>query len=243
MIDLNGNGMSDVGEWMYGATGVDPNADSDGDGVINKLEAIAGTNPFDANSVPKISSMIYSNAAFSTTLSNAWGKMYKLQSVQNLGDTNWVDETNLIARSGSTSMLTAPADAASKYLRVVVADVDSGTNGMNDWEKYQIGLDPFNPASNGQLDGNGQPMSDYAYATNKLASQNVIAISATDPITTQPDPGQNATDLGVFTISRGGFPLNSITVNLGLAGSGNGFATPGVDYVALTNAIIAAGTV
>jgi Protein of unknown function (DUF1800)/PA14 domain/CHRD domain len=237
MLDLNGNGISDVWELMYGASGIDPNADSDGDGVINGLEAIAGTNPFDSNSVPKISSFNYTNAGFSVTFLNAWGKFYQLQSVQILGDTNWVNETNMVARSGSVSTLTAPADTVAKYFRMVISDTNSDASGMNDWEKYQLGLDPFNPSSNGQLDGNGQPINDYSYVTNKLASQDVVAISAADPVTTQPDPGQNATDLGVLTLSRGGFPLDSITVNLGLNGTGIGFATAGLDYVALPNSV------
>ena len=237
MIDLNGNGMSDVWEWVYGATGLDPNADTDGDGVINSAEALAGTNPFDSNSVPKISFMAYSTTNFSVTLSNAWGKFYQLQSVQFLGSTNWVNETNLIARSGTMSSLFAPADAATKYFRISVAEVDSDGDGVNDWEEYKLGLDPFNPKSNGQLDGNGQPLGDSAYVTNKIASQNIISIWATDPTTVEPDPGQNATDLGIFTVVRGGFPLNSITVNLGLGGSGAGFATPALDYVALPGSV------
>ncbi len=238
MIDLNGDGMSDIWEWIYGANGVDPNADPDGDGVINRLEAIAGTNPFDSNSVPKISSVIYNtNATFSVTFSNVLGKFYQLQSVQSANDTEWVNVTNIVARSGPVSTLTVTSDVPEKFFRLVISDVDSGPSGMSDWEKYQLGLDPFNPFSNGQLDGNGQPLSDYAYVTNKLAAQDVVTIGATDPTTTQPDPGQNATDLGVFTISRGGFPLDSITVNLGLGGPGTGFAIPGVDYVALPGAI------
>src|SRR6266446_409243 len=54
MIDLNANGMSDVWEQIYGASGLDPNADTDGDGVINRLEAIAGTDPLDPSSAPII---------------------------------------------------------------------------------------------------------------------------------------------------------------------------------------------
>ncbi len=237
MVDVNENGMSDVWEWIYGATDLDPNADTDGDGVINSLEALAGTDPFDSNSVPKISSMGYSVTNFSVTMSNAWGKFYQLQSVQIPGSTNWVNETNVIARSGTMSTLTAPADVVTKYFRISVADVDSDGDGVSDWEEYKLGLDPFSGANNGLLDFNGQLMGDYAYVTNKLASQNVVSISATDPITFQPDPLQSATDLGVFTVTRGGFPLNSITVGLALDGSGPGFATPGIDYFALPGSI------
>ena len=46
MIDLNGNGMSDVWEAVYNANGINPNADPDGDGFSNLQEAVAGTNPF-----------------------------------------------------------------------------------------------------------------------------------------------------------------------------------------------------
>src|SRR5678815_3849008 len=45
-IDLNINSMSDIWEQIYGAAGLDPNADTDTDGVINQLEALAGTDPF-----------------------------------------------------------------------------------------------------------------------------------------------------------------------------------------------------
>lgn len=238
MVDLNSNGISDVWEWVYDANGLDPNADADGDGVSNGQEALAGTNPFDSNSVPKISFVGYSVTNFSVTISNAWGKFYQLQSVQILGGTNWINETNLIARSGTTSTLTARADADTKYFRISVADVDSDGDGVSDWEEYKLGLDPFSGANNGLLDGNGQLLGDYAYVTNKLASQNVMSISAADPITYQPDPGQNATDLGIFTVTRGGFPLNAITVGLALNGSGAGFATPGVDYLGLPGSVV-----
>ena len=43
-----GDGISQIWNVRYGAEGIDPNADSDGDGLINRLEAVAGTDPFDA---------------------------------------------------------------------------------------------------------------------------------------------------------------------------------------------------
>jgi Protein of unknown function (DUF1800)/PA14 domain/CHRD domain len=233
MVDLNGNGISDVWEWAYNAVGISPNADADGDGFSNLQEALAGTNPFDSNSYPKISVVIYTNASFSVTIPSALGKQYQLQSVQFLGSTNWVNETNLVARSGSTVTLAAPANLTTKYFRIAVSDTNTDGSSLNDWEKYQLGLDPFNPYSNGQQDANGQAISDYAYVTNKLASQNVITIAATDVTAAQPDVGQNAAATGQFTVTRGGFPLGAVTVNLGLGGPGINFAVPGVDYVAL----------
>jgi len=57
MVDANGNGLSDVWEQVYGAGGLAPGGDADGDGFSNQQEAVAGTNPFDANSYPGISSI------------------------------------------------------------------------------------------------------------------------------------------------------------------------------------------
>jgi uncharacterized protein (DUF1800 family) len=231
MVDLNGNGMSDIWEWVYNAKGVNPNADSDGDGFSNLQEAMAGTNPFDSNSYPHIPIMFCSPTNFSVTMPCALGKQYQLQSVTGLGSTNWVVETNLVARSGTNVTLSAPTTSTMKFYRVAISDVDSDGSGlMNDWEKYQLGLDPSNAWSNGQQDFNGNAMSDYAYATNLLASQNVITIAATDPAATQPDPGQNVAATGQFTVTRDGFPLNAITVNLGIGGPGIGFAAAGLDY-------------
>jgi len=238
MVDLNGNGMSDIWEWIYNAYGINPNADSDGDGYSNLQEAIAGTNPFDSNSYPYIPTVFYSPTNFSVMMPCALGKQYTLQSITTLGSTNWVVETNLVARSGTNVTLTVPTTSETKFYRVAISDVDSDGSGlMNDWEKYQLGLDPFNPTSNGQQDANGNALSDYSYVTNLLGSQNVITIAATGPTATEPDPGQTASATGQFTVTRGGFPLDSITVNFGLGSPGVGFAVADVDYVALPTSV------
>jgi hypothetical protein len=238
-LDQNSNGMSDVWEQIYNAVAMDPTLDSDGDGVSNLQESMAGTNPFDANSAPKIPTPVYSSSNFSVTLPNALGKQYQLQSVQPQisGWTNWTVESTIIARTGTVVTLTAPIAVTAKFFRVGIADVDTDGDGLNDWEEYQLGLDPTKAFSNNQLDGLGQPMGDYAYAAARMASQNVVTIVATDPTCVQPDPGQLAGDLGQFTITRGGFPLNAITVNLSTAGPATGLATPGVDHLPLPTSV------
>src|SRR5882724_10698981 len=67
-LDLNGNGMSDVWEQIYNAVAMDPNLDTDGDGVSNLRESIAGTDPHSTNSVPKIPSPGITTSNFSVTL-------------------------------------------------------------------------------------------------------------------------------------------------------------------------------
>jgi choice-of-anchor C domain-containing protein len=50
-FDLDANGLPDAWELAhFGATGQDPTADTDGDGVLNLDEYLEGTNPGDANS-------------------------------------------------------------------------------------------------------------------------------------------------------------------------------------------------
>src|SRR5262245_815173 len=103
-VDLNANGASDIWELIYSAGALDPNADSDGDGVINRLEAIAGTNPLDSNSVPRISPFVITGTNVSVSMSSALGKKYLLQSSEILcgpGATNWITEASSIARTGS----------------------------------------------------------------------------------------------------------------------------------------------
>lgn len=233
MIDQNGNGMSDIWELLYGAQGLDPNGDADGDGAPNRLESIAGTNPFDANSVPRITVAAPAGTSFSVSMPCALGKQYQLQSMDPsspAGWSNWTTEASVVARSGSVVTLSAPASLWAKFFRIAIADVDTDGDGVNDWEEYQLGLDPLNPASNGQLDSNGQPLNDRAYALGKLSSQNLITISATDPTANQPDLGQGPINLGQLTVTRGGFPLNALYVNLMPAGPGPGNATEGTDY-------------
>jgi Protein of unknown function (DUF1800)/PA14 domain/CHRD domain/Bacterial TSP3 repeat len=235
-VDLNGNGMSDIWELIYGAGSLDPNGDADGDGASNRQESLAGTNPFDSNSVPRITVSAVMGTNFSVSLSAALGKQYTLQSLE-VPDgapwSNWVTEASLVARTGTVVTLQVPASSAIKFFRVAISDVDSDGDGVNDWEEYQLKLDPFNPLSNGQIDGQGQPLNDYAYVVGKLASQNVVTLSATDPTANQPDPGQPVINSGLVTVTRGGFPLNAITVNLTVAGPGAGVAVENVDFEGL----------
>ena len=241
MVDLNHDGMSDIWEWIYSPTGsLSPSADPDGDGFSNLQEAIAGTNPSNSNSFPNITVMTMVGTNIVITAPGQLGKNYTLQSRILMGpgaSTNWTAVTNLVLRSGTNITFFVSTTNTSTYYRLVTADIDTDGDGVNDWEEYQLGLDPLNPLSNGQMDTNGNALTDYQYVTGKLAQQNVFTIQATDPVTTQPNPGQTPADLGAYTITRGGFPLNAVTVSLALAGPGTGYAIENVDHAALPRVV------
>src|SRR5215203_5332454 len=186
-IDLNVNGLSDVWEAMFQTGGLNPAGDADQDGVSNQLEALAGTDPFDSNSVPRLSFALLSPTNFSMSMPSALGKHYQWQSVSGLNPTNWIVEANVVARTGTVVTLKSRYDNVAKFFRLVISDVDTDGDGINDWEEYKLGLDPESDSSNGQLDVNGQPLNDYAFATEIMASQNVVTIVASDPAATQPD--------------------------------------------------------
>jgi len=222
--------MSDIWEAIYTAGALNPNLDTDGDGVSNGVENFAGTDPFDFYSLPLITSVANSVSNFNVAMPSALGKQYDLQSVTSIGATNWESETNWIARFGGAVNLPGAMGPASKFFRIAISDVDSDGDGLNDWEEYKLGLDPLSLTSNGLLDGNGQVMDDFTFVTNNLPAGNVFSISATDAAAFQPDSGQSAGNLGQLTVTRSGFPLNAVTVNLGPGGPGAGFAVEGVDY-------------
>ena len=150
-IDLNSNGMSDIWELIYGASALAPNGDADGDGVSNFLENIAGTNPFDLSSAPRISLISQSGTNFTVTMPSALGKQYVLQSMPALTNgmvANWTNEMTLVARTGTVVTLTAPVSFAPRFFRVAISDVDTDGDGVSDWEEYKLGLDPTKAASN-----------------------------------------------------------------------------------------------
>ncbi len=238
--------MSYVWEQIYNATGLAPNADNDSDGVSNLKESLAGTDPLSGTSYASITNVGHVGAYLTVTISAGQGKQYTLQSTTTPGS-NWLAEASIYSTNGTPITFSSAMGALGspfKYYRVAITDVDSDGDGINDWEEYKLGLDPYSALSSGKVDLNGQPMSDYAYAVNTFASQNVVTISAPDPLSYPPDPGQTAQNPAILTVTRAGFPLNSITVNVQAGGPGPGFATSGVDHLPLPVTVtLPAGTV
>ena len=177
----NGNGASDIWELLCGAAGFEMNFDSDGDGVPNRLEAIAGTDPRDIRSVARISGFRMTTNGFEVMVNGALGKRYELQVSEAAGDSlsaNWSPEAAVVARTNLVVTFISPADRPSKFFRIGVSDVDTDGDGLNDWEEYQLGLDPLSAISNGHSDSYGARMNDYRYVTNRLSTQSLASLMA-----------------------------------------------------------------
>ncbi len=213
-IDLNGNGMSDIWELVYGAQGLDPQADTDGDGMTNLQESIAGTNPFSATSRFSVTRVDPVTGGGGVTLHwpSMAGKVYHVYASGNLK--NWNPTGSDIPGTGSELQVTLTPNNSPKFYRVQVTDVDTDGDGLSDWEELQLGWNPNNPSTDGM-------QNDYARAVAGLqATSNTIAISETDPSWSP----YSATP-GTFLITRTG-RLDALKINLQIGGTAN----PNVDY-------------
>ena len=207
-------------------------ADDDHDGVTNGDELNAGTNPFDPNSVFKISNLSVLNQVISLTFPTQAGKLYVLQYTTNLSTWSGYNPPILAIGQGTPLTLTSSiAGGANMFCRVVVQDVDSDGDGVSDWAEIALGFDPNNQYTDGSI------VDDLTAITEQLTHQTLattVAVRATKATATQPSLNGVATDLATLTFTRSGSNLAAITVPL----SWGGTAVQGVDYYVATPASV-----
>ncbi len=174
--DFNQNGLPDAWEAKYKIQGMDPNADSDGDGATNTTEASWGTDPFNANSKIGMNIQKDSNdAVLSWTKANL--KRQRLYQSTTL-DT-WQPLSIPFTSSGANSnaRLVGQFNLAPRaFYTVETLDKDSDGDGVSDWDETLIGSDAYQPNSTHAglltLDSsgnvNGSVSGDYASFTNQF---------------------------------------------------------------------------
>lgn len=208
-IDLNGNQQSDVWEINFAATGLTANADADGDQVSNRGESIAGTDPWQSASVPRLFP-----AAAAAWWPSVTGKLYHLQTAPDLATGTW---TTVATFAGNDLVISNAWNAVTNegYRRILIQDVDSDGDQLNDWEERQLQLNPR--ATNSER----FEVTDAQWLQAGLTNTNtVVSCSLVDGLMYErwPDPG-------VVALRRTG-GLKPLTVSFSLGGT----ATRDLDY-------------
>jgi hypothetical protein len=207
-LDLNANQQSDVWEWQFGATGLAAAADADVDGVDNAGESVAGTNPFDPGSVPRL--FIQTTNLWWPTVS---GKLYRVEAATNLL-AGWATVASFAGTDAAFSnalLMTTNGE----YRRLRIESPDADGDGVSDWEETRMGFEP------GRTNSGRYDLADLPRMTAALTNTNsVVTCSLVDGLMYErwPDPG-------VIALRRTG-SLRPLTVNIALGGS----ATRDVDY-------------
>ncbi len=217
VVDSNHNGMDDIWEIIYGASGLPPNGDADGDGWTNAQEAAAGTNPFDPLSHPDLKPASFSSTQFQLVYPRIAGKHYVIESKTSLSLSQWTPEFTEVAPNSSSTAYLFSIPSGNKFWRVTVTDVDTDSDGLTDAEEMWLGFDP----KTNHTDRNDT--ADLQRVTTGLAAANTVTLGVLGASLSQGWPSP-----GVFVVRRSG-GLLPITVTVAFTGS----ATRNLNY--LTN--------
>ncbi|NJO55364.1 MAG: hypothetical protein HC834_02290 [Rhodospirillales bacterium] len=137
--DLDGDGMSDAFARRYGLPEGSGGRDSDGDGVSNAEEAVAGTVPTDSDSFFG-AWMEASSDGFLLTV--RWhGVAEKRYQVERSTDlVTWSPVGSIYFGAGAMLAHTDSSGLSPRYLRItIVATPDSDGDGFDDWEETILG--------------------------------------------------------------------------------------------------------
>ena len=213
-LDQNGNQQSDIWEVRYAAPGLSALADSDFDGFSNAVESVAGTDPLDPLSYPRVNLTGNGSAQVQVGWMTEAGKSYALFGGPDLNPANFT-----LLSTGMGDGSAAVEDFATNgqprwFFKLDVLDADSDSDGLTDWEEFQIGFNPF-------LDHTDRDDShDLTRVQSSLNAASTITVGLIDGGMREDWP-----DKGVIAIRRSG-GLRPLTVNVSFSGT----ATRGSDY-------------
>ena len=145
--DLNGNGLSDAWEFWVGRFDLLSGADSDGDGMSNAQEAVAGLNPFDPQS------RLWSNVLQTgNDIQVSWpllsDKSHRVWTSPDLVSWSAAPLQASVMPTEMRQTFLSVVGGADQFYQVRVGDLDSDSDGVSDWaEENVLGSQVNNPSS------------------------------------------------------------------------------------------------
>ncbi len=237
-VDLNQDGLGDLWQLRYGATGLAATDDTDGDGLTNLAECLMGTDPFSARSTLLLDLTASSPSVFHLRWPSVLGKRYTVEVSTDL--VNWTPRETKPGTGGAVESTAPTGGAPAFFARLAAGDTDTDLDGLTDWEEQQAGYDPRRVFSEGLGSNpttptvNNPRITDLErFRTQLAATDNTVSIAALDPEVAEAWPHP-----ATVIIRRNG-RLDAITVQFSLGGS----ATVAQDYAApaLLSASLPAG--
>ena len=133
--DLNGNGLPDLWESAFGASQLNPGADSDRDGLSNRFEALLGTDPLNPGSSFHLSAERQNESLLLSwpQLAHKDFELYRSEGLSGFSRYN----AGMSSRNGKVTSEIPLADGA--FFRVGVKDRDSDGDGLSDWAEARLG--------------------------------------------------------------------------------------------------------
>lgn len=200
--------------------------DADGDGVSNRSEFLAGTNPFvkapgAAHFRPP--SVAQGGANLSLGFPTVPGKFYAAEANETLMDAWNRGSLPGVTGDGTNKTLVIPKSAG-RFFRITVTDQATQGDQVSDWAKHMLGLSPAAPIQS-------QSSYDHNSLATELGNQNVVTLSPIDIDAVQPADGTApAGNFGVIRISRSGhLAIGDMVVPITKTGT----AVEGVDFAVI----------
>ena len=139
MVDLDGDGMSDVWQLAFDAFGLDGAGDEDGDGFTNAEESALGTAPRDASSRFVFEGWKVREGGLELRFEGAAGQNYFVETSEDL--VNWSPSDEAVVSAGGATELLARHDGESvRFMRFRVG-ADRDGDGISDYEEELLGYD------------------------------------------------------------------------------------------------------
>jgi uncharacterized protein (DUF1800 family) len=182
LLDVDGNGMSDLWEQIYNATTLDPNGDEDDDGCSNLVEALAGTDPWDPTDCHMVGEVTIAGGQILFIFKSKLGKEYQIYSADSpvAPDEDWSPDGDPVLSDEENKLITIsrpmPVGDDSKFYRLESRDVDRDNDGVNDWAEGKTGTNPTSGTPSPNNASHGQ-----ASDLDSLRSLLSVTVSTVDP--------------------------------------------------------------